>query len=150
MTGSPADRLAVIGAGVSGCALVAQLRRLGWHGDLSVWETGRGPGGRASTRRSRSDGGRRLDHGAPLFNISSSPEPALLAPLLEGAGSSPGPAASPSSMSTALCIPTRVIASMGDGSSVAVAAWISSAKDCWNWRAAGSSCVSAPWCATWR
>jgi hypothetical protein len=74
--------LAVIGAGVGGCALVASLRRGGWRGALSLWESGRGPGGRTATRRSRQDAGLRLDHGAPLFNITASP-PALLEPLLE-------------------------------------------------------------------
>ncbi|MCP9848640.1 NAD(P)-binding protein [Cyanobium sp. Morenito 9A2] len=81
----------MIGAGVSGCALLAQLRRLGWTGELSVWETGRSPGGRASTRRSRRGPGLRFDHGAPLFNISSQPAPELLAPLLEGGWIEPWP-----------------------------------------------------------
>jgi renalase len=74
--------IAVIGAGVAGCALVAQLRRLGFDGAISLWETGRGPGGRAGTRRSRGDGGMVINHGAPLFNITGAPEPKLLQPLL--------------------------------------------------------------------
>jgi predicted NAD/FAD-dependent oxidoreductase len=76
--------IAVIGAGVSGCALVAQLRRLGFGGSISLWETGRGPGGRASTRRSRHDAELRIDHGAPLLNITGETAPRLLQPLLEG------------------------------------------------------------------
>ena len=76
--------IAVIGAGVSGCALVAQLRRLGFGGPISLWETGRGPGGRASTRRSRHDAELRIDHGAPLLNITGETAPRLLQPLLEG------------------------------------------------------------------
>ena len=76
--------IAVIGAGVSGCALVAQLRRLGFGGAISLWETGRGPGGRASTRRSRHDAELRIDHGAPLLNITGETAPRLLQPLLEG------------------------------------------------------------------
>ncbi len=90
MSGLPRPRadaphLAVIGAGVGGCALVASLRRQGWPADrLSLWESGRGPGGRTATRRSRQDSHLRIDHGAPLFNISASPDPALLAPLLAG------------------------------------------------------------------
>ena len=75
--------ISVIGAGVAGCALVAGLRRGGWSGELSLWESGRGPGGRTATRRSRQDAGLRIDHGAPLFNISGTP-PVLLAPLLAG------------------------------------------------------------------
>ena len=78
--------LAVIGAGVAGCALVAQLRRLGWGGSIGLWETGRGAGGRAGSRRSRRDPGLCIDHGAPLFNIEAGPRaeppPALLEPLL--------------------------------------------------------------------
>ncbi|WP_322775289.1 NAD(P)-binding protein [Synechococcus sp. CBW1107] len=79
-----APSLAVIGAGVAGCALAARMRRLGWQGPISLWESGRGPGGRASTRRSRHDDLVRLDHGAPLLSISGSPQPTLLAPLLDG------------------------------------------------------------------
>ena len=76
--------IAVIGAGVAGCALVAQLRRLGCTAPLSVWEIGRGPGGRAGSRRSRSDAVLRIDHGAPLLNITGDPPPLLLEPLLQG------------------------------------------------------------------
>lgn len=82
--GFPALNLAVIGAGVSGCALAAELVRRGWTGPLTLWEMGRGPGGRAATRRSRLDPARRVDHGAPLFNISGQPAPRLLAPLRQG------------------------------------------------------------------
>ena len=97
MSTSPGSTLAVIGAGVAGCALVAQLRRSGWQGPISLWEVGWGPGGRASTRRSREDATLRINHGSPLLNILPSgaapppvgqapalQAPALLAPLLEG------------------------------------------------------------------
>jgi len=77
----PPASIAVVGAGVGGCALVASLRRGGWSGAITLWESGRGPGGRTATRRSRSDAGLRIDHGAPLFNISGR-APALLEPLL--------------------------------------------------------------------
>ncbi len=83
--------IAVIGAGVSGCALVAQLRRLGFDGAISLWETGRGPGGRASTRRSRQDADLRIDHGAPLLNITGETAPLLLQPLLAGGWIEPWP-----------------------------------------------------------
>ena len=76
--------LAIVGAGVAGCALAAQLRRQGWSGSINLLEIGRGPGGRAATRRSRRDPALAINHGAPLFNISSSPPPALLAPLQQG------------------------------------------------------------------
>lgn len=75
-------RVAVVGAGVAGCALVAELRRLGFGGSIALWETGRGPGGRASTRRSRGDSQLVIDHGAPLLNITADPPPHLLEPLL--------------------------------------------------------------------
>lgn len=55
-------RVGVIGAGVSGltCARILQD-----HGhDVEVFDKGRGPGGRMSTRR---DGDRRFDHGAQYF-----------------------------------------------------------------------------------
>jgi predicted NAD/FAD-dependent oxidoreductase len=90
MSSSPRPRadaphLAVIGAGVGACALVASLRRQGWPAErISLWESGRGPGGRTATRRSRQDSHLRIDHGAPLFNITASPDPGLLAPLLAG------------------------------------------------------------------
>lgn len=76
--------LAIVGAGVAGCALAAQLRRQGWSGSINLLEIGRGPGGRAATRRSRRDPALAINHGAPLFNISGSPPPALLAPLQQG------------------------------------------------------------------
>jgi len=79
-----APSLAVIGAGVAGCALAAGLRRGGWDGPIDLWEAGRGPGGRAATRRSRQDAGWHLDHGAPLLNLLEDPEPDLVAPLLQG------------------------------------------------------------------
>lgn len=75
--------IAVVGAGVAGCAAVAQLRHLGVRVPIGLWETGRGPGGRASTRFSRLDKDFRLDHGAPLLNLSGGADPQLLAPLLE-------------------------------------------------------------------
>ncbi|WP_311134056.1 MULTISPECIES: NAD(P)-binding protein [Synechococcaceae] len=77
--------MAVIGAGVSGCALASGLRHNGFDGEISLWEAGRGPGGRCATRRSRVDPSWRLDHGAPLFNISGL-EPLPLLETLETGG----------------------------------------------------------------
>ena len=76
--------LAVVGAGVAGCALAAALRQRGWRGSLTLLEIGRGVGGRTATRRSRQDPGFALNHGAPLFNIGANPEPWLLEPLRNG------------------------------------------------------------------
>ena len=83
MAESPSCDLAIVGAGVSGCAVAAQLRRLGWGGSIQLVEIGRGPGGRCATRRSRHDADLAINHGAPLFNISGEP-PALLEPLERG------------------------------------------------------------------
>ena len=78
--------LAVIGAGLAGTGLAASLRHHGFDGTILLLEAGRGPGGRAATRRRRDDLVWRLDHGAPCFSFSQSPK-GLLAelwnPLLE-------------------------------------------------------------------
>ena len=77
--------LAIIGAGLSGCALVAALRARGFGGSILVLEAGRGAGGRASTRRRRDDPLWRLDHGSPTLSFSQQPQAALaalLAPLI--------------------------------------------------------------------
>lgn len=57
-----ASRVAVIGAGVAGLACAQRLRRAGR--DVVVFDKGRRPGGRVSTRRS---GGLQFDHGAQFF-----------------------------------------------------------------------------------
>ena len=76
--------LAVIGAGLAGCSVLARLNQLGFHGSLALLEAGRGPGGRTATRRRRGHPTWRLDHGAPGFNLTSPSHPSLasvLAPL---------------------------------------------------------------------
>lgn len=76
--------LAVIGAGLSGCSLLARLEQRGFEGSIALVEAGRGPGGRCATRRRRNDLTWRLDHGAPNVNLVgplSSGLVALLAPL---------------------------------------------------------------------
>ena len=77
----PRTDLAIVGAGVSGCALAASLRRRGWRGSIELLEIGRGPGGRAATRYSRQDPELRINHGAPLFNIRTQTPPELLQAL---------------------------------------------------------------------
>lgn len=65
------------------CTLAAQLCQRGWDAEfISLWEAGRGPGGRTATRRSRTDLNLQIDHGASLFNICGQPPPELLTPLL--------------------------------------------------------------------
>ena len=76
--------IALLGAGVAGTALAAQLRRKGCRAPIRLFEAGRGPGGRAATRRTRRDPAWRLDHGAPLLSLSGAEPPALLEPLLAG------------------------------------------------------------------
>ena len=79
--------LAVIGAGLSGCALVAALRRRAWEGSILVLEAGRGPGGRCATRRRRDDDSWRLDHGSPTLSFTQAPQgelASLLASLQRG------------------------------------------------------------------
>ena len=73
--------LAVIGAGLSGCGLLARLSQRGYSGRVALVEAGRGPGGRMATRRSLEPGQWRLDHGSPLLQLSSEAE-RLLEPLL--------------------------------------------------------------------
>ena len=75
--------LIVIGAGLSGCALIYQLRLHGWKGKIALVEAGRGCGGRSASRRRRDQPDWRLDHGAPGFHLSQ-PISAELEPLLNG------------------------------------------------------------------
>ncbi len=78
--------LAVIGAGLAGTGLAASLRQRGFDGTILLLEAGRGPGGRAATRRRRDDATWRLDHGAPCFSFSQPPRGFLAElwnPLLE-------------------------------------------------------------------
>ncbi|MFO7653581.1 MAG: FAD-dependent oxidoreductase [Candidatus Krumholzibacteriia bacterium] len=57
--------IAVIGAGIAGLTCARGLVRSG--ADVKVYDRGRGPGGRASTRR---DGTHRFEHGAPFFQAA--------------------------------------------------------------------------------
>ena len=81
-----AVEIGVIGAGVSGCSLIARLRQCGYKNKIAVLEAGRGPGGRMATRQRRGDPVWRLDHGAPGFTLSENATGALkqlLTPLKE-------------------------------------------------------------------
>jgi len=55
-------KIAILGAGISGCVCASQLLRAG-H-EVTVIEKGRGVGGRMATRRME---GARIDHGAQFF-----------------------------------------------------------------------------------
>jgi len=69
--------LAVIGAGLAGTAFAASLRQRGYEGTILLLEAGRGPGGRSATRRRRDNLLWRLDHGAPCFSFSRTPQGSL-------------------------------------------------------------------------
>ena len=58
-------RVAIIGGGVSGCASARRLAQLAPTAQITLYEIGRGPGGRASTRKTRSLPGVCINHGAP-------------------------------------------------------------------------------------
>ena len=65
-SGGTPPRVAVVGAGISGLTAASRLARGGCA--VTVYETGRGPGGRTSTRRAGPDGaGWQFDHGAQYF-----------------------------------------------------------------------------------
>ncbi|XP_058100251.1 uncharacterized protein LOC131245066 isoform X2 [Magnolia sinica] len=64
-------KVAVIGSGISGAVCAASLAGKGVS--VTVFESGRGPGGRTSQRRETTDDGKELlfDHGAPFFTVDS-------------------------------------------------------------------------------
>jgi predicted NAD/FAD-dependent oxidoreductase len=63
-------RIAIIGAGISGTNLGAQLSQHGF--EVSIFEKSRGPGGRTSTRRYEKDGKvYSIDHGAQYIDVNS-------------------------------------------------------------------------------
>ena len=66
-------RIAVIGGGVAATSLVYGLRDLvAGQLSISLFEMGRGVGGRAATRVTRDKPGLRVDHGVPAFEARSS------------------------------------------------------------------------------
>lgn len=81
----PPIRIAVIGGGVSACSFVYGLRDaiLSKSVDVSIFEMGRGAGGRAATRGTRDKPSLRLDHGAPAFSAHTPTFAALCDSLVE-------------------------------------------------------------------
>lgn len=75
--------VAIIGGGIAGCASARRLaRRLGpARVQITLYEIGRGPGGRASTRATRRLPHLKINHGAPFADIRSE----LGKSLVEGA-----------------------------------------------------------------
>ncbi|GLJ52462.1 hypothetical protein SUGI_1115890 [Cryptomeria japonica] len=78
-------RTAVIGAGVSGLVCASSLAERGIA--VTVFESARGPGGRMSQRRERTEDGKELcfDHGAPYFTVKD-PSVCDVVDKWEGAG----------------------------------------------------------------
>mmetsp|Transcript_44492 Transcript_44492/g.81257 ORF Transcript_44492/g.81257 Transcript_44492/m.81257 type:complete len:431 (-) Transcript_44492:16-1308(-) len=74
MSALPGLRVAIVGGGVSGCACAWRLLQNAASEAASpvavtIFEMGRGPGGRASARRSRELPGMAVSHGCPLFHV---------------------------------------------------------------------------------
>ncbi|XP_026417069.1 uncharacterized protein LOC113312534 [Papaver somniferum] len=65
-----AKRIAVIGCGISGSVCASTLAKNGMS--VTMFDQGRGPGGRMSQRREMTEDGKELmfDHGAPFFTIT--------------------------------------------------------------------------------
>lgn len=60
---------AIIGAGLAGLTCAGELNAAGHH--VSLFDKGKGPGGRMSTRRMETRfGTARIDHGAPCFHVT--------------------------------------------------------------------------------
>ncbi|XP_078437128.1 FAD/NAD(P)-binding oxidoreductase family protein isoform X2 [Wolffia australiana] len=65
-----ASRVAVVGAGISGAVCASMLAGRGIS--VTVFDSGRGPGGRMSQRRESTEAGDLVfDHGAPYFTIAN-------------------------------------------------------------------------------
>nr|AAF79325.1 F14J16.31 [Arabidopsis thaliana] len=73
-----AMKVAVIGSGISGAVCASTLARNGVS--VTIFDSGRGPGGRMSQRREIGEDGKELmfDHGAPFFCVSNSDAMALV------------------------------------------------------------------------
>jgi hypothetical protein len=82
MTTSRADaakRVAIVGAGISGLSCAAELQAAGY--DVTLFDKGRGPGGRMSSRRFSTPLGEAIaDHGAQYFTAR---DPAFVAQVQE-------------------------------------------------------------------
>lgn len=78
-------KVAVLGGGISGAVCASTLARNGVS--VTLFESARGPGGRMSQRREKTEDGKELhfDHGAPFFSVSK-PEVARLVQEWESRG----------------------------------------------------------------
>ena len=73
-------RVGVVGAGVAGSVLAKKLKDAG--AQVTIFEMGRGAGGRMATRRTRELPGLAINHGAPMFAIRHIPVRQLIEPLV--------------------------------------------------------------------
>ena len=78
-------RVAIIGGDVSGCASARRLAQLAPTAQITLYEIGRGPGGRALTRKTRSLPGVCINHGAPYCDIRTDLGKSLLSSLADTA-----------------------------------------------------------------
>ena len=70
--------LIIIGGGISACVFASKYLQFNSRKKIALIESGRGLGGRSSTRISKRFEGWKLNHGAPNFNISNSKNNFLL------------------------------------------------------------------------
>ena len=78
---SSSVRVAIIGGGISGCASARRLAQLAPSAQITLYEIGRGLGGRASTRKTRSMPHIYINHGVPYADIRSSVGRSLISSL---------------------------------------------------------------------
>ncbi|XP_074311240.1 uncharacterized protein LOC141647096 [Silene latifolia] len=71
MTSAIAPKVAIIGCGISGAVCASTLAKNGVP--VTIFDLGRGPGGRMSQRRETTEEGKNLffDHGAPYFSVTN-------------------------------------------------------------------------------
>ncbi|ESW21252.1 hypothetical protein PHAVU_005G055100 [Phaseolus vulgaris] len=72
MMSSTSIKVAVLGSGISGAVCASTLAKYGVS--VTLFESARGPGGRMSQRREKTEDGKELhfDHGAPFFSVGKS------------------------------------------------------------------------------
>ncbi|KAL9322058.1 hypothetical protein ACSQ67_010111 [Phaseolus vulgaris] len=72
MMSSTSFKVAVLGSGISGAVCASTLAKYGVS--VTLFESARGPGGRMSQRREKTEDGKELhfDHGAPFFSVGKS------------------------------------------------------------------------------
>ena len=75
--------IAIIGGGISSCVFASSHIKNGFKGKIALIENGRNLGGRSSTRKSFSNSGWQLNHGAPNFNICNRNNNKLLKNFIE-------------------------------------------------------------------